>query len=43
MEISETGPSAVKLANFVAKYAGSKRKVPKTPNSTLPNCPPPNG
>jgi hypothetical protein len=38
-----TGPSAVKLANFVAKYAGSKRKVPKTPNSTLPNCPPPNG
>jgi hypothetical protein len=38
-----TGPSANALANFVAKYAGSKRTVPKSPNSTLPNCPPPNG
>jgi hypothetical protein len=38
-----TGPAAQELANFVARYAGSKRNVPKSPNSTLPNCPPPNG
>ena len=38
-----TGPAAEELARFVSKYAGSKRKVPKSPNSTLPNCPPPNG
>jgi hypothetical protein len=38
-----TGPGATALANFVSKYAGSKRSVPKSPNSALPNCPPPNG
>ena len=38
-----SGPATQELANFVAKYAGSKRKVPKSPNSSLPNCPPPNG
>jgi hypothetical protein len=38
-----TGPGATALANFVSKYAGSKRSVPKSPNGALPNCPPPNG
>jgi mono/diheme cytochrome c family protein len=35
-----TGPAAQELAAFVSHYAGSKRKVPKSPGgSTVPDCP----
>jgi hypothetical protein len=34
-----TGPTAVTLANFIARYSGSQHKVPPTPVKVQSNCP----